>query len=134
MGRRLVLAACVAVSVVGLAGSVVAHHSFTAEYDVNKPVTLVGAVTKIEWTNPHAWLHIEAKGPDGAVAPWEVELGSPNTLIRYKWKRDTAKVGMTITAEGYLSKDGLKRINAKIITLPDGTKFDAGSSSLSSTR
>jgi hypothetical protein len=114
--------------------SVVAHHSFTAEYDIAKPVVLSGNVTKLEWTNPHAWIFMDAKGPDGAVANWEIELGSPNTLIRYKWKRDTVKVGQTLTVDGYLSKDGLKRINSKIITLADGTKFEAGSSALQSTR
>ena len=123
---------CLVVLVSG--ASAVAHHSFAAEYDISKPVVLSGTVTKLEWTNPHAWIFLDAKGPDGAVGSWEVELGSPNALIRYRWKRDTVKVGETLTVDGYLSKHGLKRINSKTITLADGTRFEAGSSSLSSTR
>mgnify|MGYP003336984343 CR=1 FL=1 len=111
-----------------------AHHSLTAEFDLDRPVKIEGTVARVEWTNPHAWIFIDAKGPDGVVANWEIELGSPNTLIRYKWKRDTVKVGQTITVDGYLSKDGLKRMNSKIVTLADGTKFEAGSSALQSTR
>jgi DNA/RNA endonuclease YhcR with UshA esterase domain len=111
-----------------------AHHSFFAEYDINEPIVLTGTVTELEWTNPHAWIFMEVTDPDGTVVEWEVELGSPNTLIRYSWRRDTVQPGERLTVDGYLSKDGLKRINSKIITLADGTTFEAGSSALQSTR
>lgn len=106
-----------------------AHHSFTAQYDVNKPITLTGAVTKIEWTNPHARFYIDVKDTNGAVTNWELELGSPNTLIRYGFKRDSMKVGEQVTVEGYLAKDGSKTANAKTVKFTDGRTVNAGSSS-----
>ena len=111
-----------------------AHHAFSSEFDSNQPIRLEGTVTKVEWINPHAWIHISVENQDATVTAWEVELGSPNTLIRYKWTRDTAKLGDVLTIDGYLSKDGLDRINAKSVVLPDGRLFEAGSSGLSSTR
>jgi hypothetical protein len=110
------------------ATQVLAHHSFVAEYDGNKPITLTGAVTKIEWTNPHARFYIDVKDASGKVVNWELELGSPNTLIRYAWKRDTMKIGDTVTVEGYLAKDGSKMANAKTVKFADGKLFNAGSS------
>ena len=112
-----------------LAGSITfAHHSFVAEYDGAKPVTLTGAVTKLEWTNPHARFYLDVKDASGAVVNWELELGSPNTLIRYAWKRETMKIGDVITVEGYLAKDGTKLANAKSVKFADGRVFNAGSS------
>jgi hypothetical protein len=108
---------------------VFAHHSFTAQYDGNKPVTLSGQVTKIEWTNPHARFYIDVKDASGAVIHWELELGSPNTLIRYGFKRDSMKVGEQVTVEGYLARDGSKTANAKIVKFRDGRVVNAGSSS-----
>lgn len=122
------------VFVVAAATSAIAHHSFVAEYDIDQPIVLNGTVTKLEWTNPHAWIYMDATGPDGIVAEWEVELGSPNTLIRYGWNRNKVQIGETLTVDGYLSRDGLKRINSKIITLADGTRYEAGSSALQPTR
>ena len=105
-----------------------AHHSFTAQYDVNKPVTLTGGVTKLEWTNPHARFYIDVKDASGAVSSWELELGSPNTLIRYGVKRDSMKVGDQVIVEGYLAKDGSKNANAKTVKFSDGRVVNAGSS------
>jgi hypothetical protein len=108
---------------------VLAHHSFTAQYDNNKPVTVTGTVMKIEWTNPHARLYVDMKDASGAVINWELELGSPNILIRYGWRRDLMKVGETVTVEGFLARDGSKTANAKTVKLTDGRVVNAGSSS-----
>ena len=104
----------------------VAHHSFAAEYDSNKPITLKGAVTKVEWTNPHARFYVDvAEG--GKTTNWEFELGSPNGLMRRGWTRNSLKAGDTITVEGYMAKDGSKLANARNVTLGDGRKVFAGS-------
>ena len=125
---------CSTLLVLAMTPATLAHHSFAAEYDIRSPVTITGTLTELEWTNPHAWIHVDVENPDGAVTPWEVELGSPNTLIRYQWTRETVQIGDVITIEGYMSKDGLDRINAKNVTFPDGRFFQAGSSALTSTR
>ena len=105
-----------------------AHHSFSAEYDARKPITLRGVVTKIEWTNPHAHFHIDAKDQTGVVANWNVELASPRVLVQYGWRLDSLHVGDEVTMEGSLAKDGSKRVNARVITLADGRVVSAGSS------
>jgi hypothetical protein len=104
----------------------VAHHSFAAEYDSAKPVTLKGSVTKVEWTNPHARFYVDVN-EGGKTTNWEFELGSPNGLMRRGWTRNSLKAGDTITVEGYMAKDGSKLANARNVTLGDGRKVFAGS-------
>jgi Family of unknown function (DUF6152) len=105
-----------------------AHHSFAAEYDSNKPITLKGSVTKMEWQNPHARFYVDVTDETGKVTNWELELGSPNGLMRRGWTRNSLKPGDTVIVEGYLAKDGSKLANARNVTLGDGRKIFAGSS------
>ncbi len=102
------------------------HHSFAAEYDSNKPVTLKGEVTKLEWTNPHARFYMDVKDDNGKPINWEFELGSPNGLMRRGWTRNSLKPGDMITVEGYMAKDGARLANARNVSLADGRKIFAG--------
>src|SRR5262245_62308860 len=105
-----------------------AHHSFAAEFDATKPITLTGVVTKLAWTNPHAHIHMNVTDKAGKVTAWDLELGSPNALIRRGWSGQTLKSGDVITVNGYLAKDGSNLANARSISLSDGRKVFAGSS------
>ena len=105
-----------------------AHHSFAAEYDSTKPVTLTGTVTKVEWMNPHARFYVDVKDEKGAMVNWELELGSPNGLMRQGWTRNSLKQGDVVTVAGTLAKDGSKLANARTVTLSDGRRVFAGSS------
>jgi hypothetical protein len=105
-----------------------AHHAFAAEFDGNKPVKLTGSVTKVELINPHAWIHIDVKGDDGKVTNWMVEGGSPNTLLRHGFTRNTLEIGTLIVVDGYQAKDGTAKANGRDITFPDGKKIFLGSS------
>jgi hypothetical protein len=104
------------------------HHSFAAEFDSNKSVTLTGTVTRVEWINPHARIYIDVKEADGSLAHWECELGSPNTLMHKGWTRNSLKPGEQVTISGWLAKDGDKAANAREVTLADGRRIFAGSS------
>ncbi len=105
-----------------------AHHSFAAEYDEHKPVTLTGSVTKMEWMNPHARFYVDIKDASGKVTNWEFELANLNALIRRGWTRTSLKPGDVITVEGFLARDGSPLVNAKTVTLSTGRKVFAGSS------
>ena len=106
----------------------IAHHAFSAEFDATAPVKLQGPITKVELINPHAWIHMEVKRPDGKVEQWMVEGGTPNTLQRRGITRDSIKVGTVIIVQGYRSKDGSLRANGRDITFPDGRTLFMGSS------
>jgi hypothetical protein len=107
----------------------VAHHSFSAEFDDKKPFDLTGSVTKIDWMNPHVWFYIDVKDPAGAVTNWGLEMGSPNGLMRNGWTRNSMKVGDTVSVEGSLARDGSKRGNARSVLLTStGKRLFAASS------
>jgi Family of unknown function (DUF6152) len=124
--RLWVLAACIGLLVAG--GRLAAHHAFSAEYDANKPITLTGVVTKIEWLNPHARFYVDVKDERGTLVNWNLELASPNVLVRNGWTRKTLNVGDQVTVEGSLAKDGAKMANARVVKLADGRRVFAGSS------
>jgi hypothetical protein len=107
---------------------VLAHHSFAAEFDAKRPVKLRGTITRMEWINPHAWIHIDVKGPDGKIVNWMIEAGTPNTLFRRGLTKDSLEPGTEILVDGYLSKDGSNRANGRDVTFPDGRKLFLGSS------
>jgi hypothetical protein len=106
-----------------------AHHSFAAEYDNKKPVSLTGTVTKVEWMNPHARFYLDVKDDKGTVTNWEFELGSPNGLMRQGWTRNSMKNGDVVSVDGSLAKDGSNLANARTVKLSDGKKLFAGSAS-----
>ncbi len=118
MGAALLMAAVPAV----------AHHAFSAEFDATKPVRLRGKITKMEWINPHAWMHIDVPQEDGTVEKWMVEAGPPGALVRRGWRKDSVVPGTEVLIEGYQALDGGLRANGRDVTLPDGTKLFVGSS------
>jgi Family of unknown function (DUF6152) len=125
--RRHLLVGLAAVSLTLAGAPLYAHHAFSSEFDADKPLNLAGTVSKVEWVNPHAWIHVEVKKPDGQVEEWMIEGGTPNTLMRRGVSRDTLKIGTEVKISGYQAKDGSNRANGRDITYPDGRKLFLGS-------
>ena len=121
------LTALLAAGVLLTGGAAFAHHPFSAEYDSNKPAQVEGKVTKVNWTNPHSFLMVDAKDASGKLEHYRVELGSPGALAKKGWKRGNVKVGETVTVAGWYARDGAMRINARAVTV-NGHEYDAASS------
>jgi hypothetical protein len=129
MTRRIVSLWIAAVSLVAVSAPLFAHHSFEAEFDRSKQVSLTGTVTKVEWMNPHTYFYIDVKDPKtGKVQNWACEMGSPNGLTGRGWTRNTLRVGLVVTVPGSRAKDGSLKINAASVSLPDGRALNAASS------
>jgi hypothetical protein len=116
------------IAILGMAISASAHHAFAAEFDASKPVNFKGKVTKMEWVNPHAWIHIDVMKPDGTVENWAVEAGTPNVLYRRGFTKESLLPGTEIVVDGYQAKDGSHRCNGRDLKLPDGRTLFLGSS------
>ena len=120
MKSKLSIVALAAGLLLGAAASGFAHHAFAAEFDSKKPVKLRGTVTKMEWINPHTWIYMDVKKDDGSVDEWMIEAGTPNTLLRRGFTRESLKAGTVVLVDGYQSKDGSLRANGRNLTLPNG--------------
>ena len=127
---RKVLSVVAGVLAAAAALPVLAHHSFAAEFDAAKPVKLEGVVTKMEWINPHSWIHLDVKTASGEVQKWMVEGGAPNALLRRGWNRNSLPAGTKIAVQGFQAKDGSFRANGRDITFEDGKKLFVGSSNI----
>ena len=121
-------ALAVLVTGVAMAVPVLAHHSFSAEYDAKQPITLKGSVIKMEWINPHSWIHLAVKNADGTTTEWMIESGTPNTLVRRGFTKQSLLPGTEITVEGYRAKNGANRANSADLILADGKRLFLGSS------
>ena len=126
---RMTRACAIALVIASVTVTISAHHSFSAEFDLDKPIRLTGVVTKLEWTNPHAWFYIDVKDESGKVTNWGWELGSPNGLIRTGWNRNSLKIGTEVTVEGSRARDGGNTANARVlIVTTTGQRLFAASS------
>jgi hypothetical protein len=127
--RAKVLGAIVVgVGLLRLTAPVVAHHAFSAEFDAKRPIKLEGVVTRMEWINPHSWIHLDVKNADGTVTKWMIEGGTPNTLVRRGFTKASLAPGTEITIEGFRAKNGANRANGADLILPDGRRLFMGSS------
>lgn len=126
MRKKMMSVVATIVVLIAAAVTISAHHSFSAEFDGSKTVTLEGKVYKMDFVNPHSWLYIDAVMPDGKVERWGVEGGSPNVMFRLGWTRDTLPPGTRVKVSGSPAKDGSKRMNSRGIEFPDGKKMELG--------
>ena len=131
MRAKLVLVLASGILMMGLPAR--AHHSFAAEFDIDKPVTLKGTLTKMSWVNPHGWIYIDVKGPDGKVVNWALETGGANGLYRRGWRKEDLPVGAVLTVEGWQARNGTPTANVNSIIMADGKRLFAGSSNTGAT-